>query len=403
MTEQVLTIDIDERVHDQLRTARAADPTAVDAMSGAVVVLGYDEVERLSHDVRLAGVGLSFFDLMGVPDGALRTWYSQLMFTNEGDAHHRLRRLAARVFTPRSVERHRELARDLTTAAFEDIIAAGGGDLVDAFAQVPIRVICRLLGVPDSDVANFVGYADALSPVFGFMDPEQIERADAAVQRLTIDVERMIAARADQRGDDLISALLDAEADGERLTHDEVVVMVGNLIVGGHDTTASQISCSLLTLLRHPAALDELRSDPTLASAVANETIRFEPSIRIVPRTVIEPIEIGGVERAAGTLLFLSSCSTSRETDVWGDPDAFRPARFTEPGAPKLLSFGAGPHYCLGAALARMTLEEVVLGAAATGLGDRMVPAIDITVGADVEWRQVLGYSPAALPVVVTC
>jgi cytochrome P450 len=400
MTEQMLTIDIDERVHDQLRAARTEGPTAIDEMVGAVVALRYDDVERLSHDARLAGIGLMAFDLMGVPDGPLRTWYSQLMFTNEGDEHNRLRRLAARVFTPRSVERHRELAAELTAAAFTDVVARGGGDLVEAFAQVPIRVICRLLGVPDEDVANFVAYADALSPVFGFMDPEQIERADAAVQRLMVDVERMIDARADQRGDDLISALLEAEADGERLTHDEVVVMVGNLIVGGHDTTASQISCSLLTLMRHPAVLAELRVDPSLASAVVSETIRFEPSIRIVPRTVIEPIEVGGVERAAGTLLFLSSCSTSREADVWGDPDEFRPARFTEPGAPKLLSFGAGPHYCLGAALARMTLEEVVRGAAAADLGDRIVPAIDITVGAEVEWRQVLGYSPAALPVV---
>ena len=85
-------------------------------------------------------------------------------------------------------------------------------------------MICRLLGVPDEDVANFVGYADALSPVFGFMDPEQVARADAAVIELMVDVERMIEQRADQRGDDLISALLDAEEDGERLTHDEVVI-----------------------------------------------------------------------------------------------------------------------------------------------------------------------------------
>ncbi len=78
MTDQVLTIENDERVHDQLREARDSGSTAIDALSGAVVVLGYDDVERLSHDVRLAGVGLSFFDLMGVPDGALRTWYSSL-------------------------------------------------------------------------------------------------------------------------------------------------------------------------------------------------------------------------------------------------------------------------------------------------------------------------------------
>jgi hypothetical protein len=215
---------------------------------------------------------------------------------------------------------------------------------------------------------------------------------------LTADVERMIAARADQRGEDLISALLDAEEAGDRLTHEEVVTMVGNLIVGGHDTTASQIGCSLLALLRHPDALDDLRADPSLAGAVVNETIRFEPSISVVPRTLIEPVEIGGVERPAGTLVFLSSASTSREADVWGDPDVFRPARFTEPAAPKLLSFGSGPHYCLGAALARMTLEEVVLGAAVAGLGDTIVPTTSLD---DVEWRSVLGRSPASLPVAV--
>ena len=89
--------------------------------------------------------------------------------------------------------------------------------------------------------------------------------------------------------------------------------MVGNLIVGGHDTTASQIGCSLLALLRHPEALADLRADPSLAGAVVNETIRFEPSISVVPRTLVEPVEIGGVERPAGSLVFLSSASTSRQ------------------------------------------------------------------------------------------
>jgi cytochrome P450 len=214
------------------------------------------------------------------------------------------------------------------------------------------------------------------------------------------DVERMIAARADQRGEDLISALLDAEEAGDRLTHEEVVIMAGNLIVGGHDTTASQIGCSLLALLRHPDALDVLRDDPSCAGAVVEETIRFEPSIGFVPRTLVEPVEIDGVERPAGTLLFLSSASTSRDPDVWDDPDDFRPLRFAEPGTPKLLSFGSGPHYCLGAALARMTLQEVVAGAARAGLGRTIVPTVDLTD--PVEWRQVLGRSPVSLPVAVT-
>jgi cytochrome P450 len=401
MTDTV-EMTFDDTMHDLYRAVREDGAAVVDVRTGAVVALHYDDVERLSHDPRLAGVGLSFFDFLGIGDGPLRSWYAGIMFTNEGDAHHRLRRLAAKVFTPRSVERHRALAAALTAERMDDIVAAGGGDLVTAFAELPITVICKLLGVPDDDVADFVAYGDALSPVFGLMDPDQIRTAEAAVVGLSADVERMIASRSEQRGDDLISGLLVAEEAGDRLTHEEVVTMVGNLIVGGHDTTASQINCSLLTLLRHPDVLDDLRSDPSIAPEVVNETIRFEPGITIVPRTTLEPIEIGGLECAAGSMVFLSSASTSRETAVWGDPDVFRPSRFAEPGAPKLLSFGSGPHYCLGAALARMTLEEVVVGAAAAGLGTSIVPTIDVLDPDAVEWVQVLGRSPAALPVTVT-
>ena len=176
--------------------------------------------------------------------------------------------------------------------------------------------------------------------------------------------------------------------------------MVGNLIVGGHDTTSGQVSCSLLTLLRHPEVLASLRADASLVPAVVNETIRFEPSITIVPRTVLEPFEIGGVERSVGSMVFLASASASRDEDVWGDPDVFRPTRFTEPDAPKLLSFGSGPHYCLGAALARMTMEEVLLAAARAGLGDTIVA--DAPIDSDsIEWRMILGRSPARLPVTV--
>lgn len=399
MTDTMIEQTSDERMHEWYRTARANGPSALSAETGAVVALRYDDVERLSHDPRLAGVGLSIFDLLGIGDGPLRTWYSSLMFTNEGDAHHRLRRLAARAFTPRSVERHRELAARLTAERMERLVADGGGDLVEALVDVPITVICTLIGVPEEQIPAFLAYGDALSPVFGLMDGDQIATAEDAVVGLTADVDAMIATRLQQRSDDLISALLAAEESGDRLTHDEVVTMVGNLIVGGHDTTSGQVSCTLLTLLRHPEVLDALRADPSLAPAVVDEGIRYEPSITVVPRTALEPIDIGGVERPVGSMVFLSSASASRDEDVWGDPDVFRPDRFTEPGAPKLLSFGSGAHYCLGAALARVTMQEVMLGAASAGLGDTLVAGGSLAAD-DIEWCQVLGRSPAHLPVV---
>lgn len=396
MAEPVIELTPHESLHDELRRAREVSRTAVEVTSGATVVLHYDEIERLAHDPRVAGVGLSFFDFMGIDDGPLRRWYGSLMFTNEGAAHHRLRRLVARTFTPRAVERHRELAAALTADRFARLAADGGGDLVAAFGDVPIAVICRLLGVPDDEVPEFLRYGDALSPVFGFMEPGQIAAASEAVGALMDDVDRMIGERGRGDGDDLISALLAAEEDDDRLTHEEVVTIVGNLIVGGHDTTASQTGCTLLTLLRRPDVVAALRRGDVTAPDTVNETIRYEPSIGIIPRTLLETVEVGGAERPAGSMVFLSTASANREAEVWGDPERVRPERFARPDAPRLLSFGSGAHYCLGAALARMTLEEVSTGFAAAAPGVR--PAFDLD---DVEWRSVLGRSPASLPVEV--
>jgi cytochrome P450 len=400
MTEPFIDATFDDTLHEMLRQARSVSPTAISAETGAVVALGYGEVERLAHDPRLAGVGLTFFDYMGIPDGTLRRWYGSLMFTNEGVDHHRLRRLVARSFTPRAVERLRGLAAESTADRLGRLVADGGGDLVSAFADLPISVICRLLGVPDDRVADFIRFGDDLSPVFGFMEPDQIAAAAEAIVRLQAAVEELIDAH-DARGDDLISALLGSHDNGtagddERLSRDEVVTIVGNLIVGGHDTTASQVGCSLLTLLRNPLAATALRDGQVTKAQVANETIRYEPSISVVPRTATEALEVGGIERPVGTMVFLSTASANRQAAVWGDPDVVRPARWADPSVPKLLSFGSGAHFCLGAALARMTLEEVVEGWSAAG--DHLSPAVDLD---RVEWRSVLGRSPASLCVTV--
>ena len=241
-------------------------PTAVDAVSGATVVLRYEDIDRLIRDHRLAGVGLTFFDILGIVDGPLRDWYGGLMFTNEGDVHNRLRMLVSRAFTPRSVERLRLDAGLLVAEAMATVEADGGGDLVQLFGRIPIRVMCRLLGVPEADVPIFGKWADALSPTFVFMDDEQIAAATAAIVAMLDYVRELADQRASDPGDDLITALLAAEQDGERLTRDELLDMVANLIVGGHDTTTSQLGCTLLTLLRHPDEAERVRAAPELVA-----------------------------------------------------------------------------------------------------------------------------------------
>lgn len=205
-----------------------------------------------------------------------------------------------------------------------------------------------------------------------------------------------VAALVDQRAgdprDDLITALLQAEEAGDQLRRDEVVTMVANLLVGGHDTTTSQIGCTVLTLMRHQDALVRLRAGEAEVAAAVSETMRYEPSIAIIPRTVASPLDIGGVTRPAGTMVLLSVLMANRDPAVWDRPEVFDVERFTRQDAPRLLSFGTGPHYCLGANLARMTIEETVAG----------LVTLDVRPEGDVdnvEWRLVLGRSPASLPV----
>ena len=384
-----------DELHVMLRAAAEQAPLATDSVSGATVVLRHADVESLARDPRLAGVGLTFFDFMGIDSGPLRDWYGRLMFTNEGPAHDRMRALVSRAFTPRSVEALREDAHRMADDAIERVVDAGGGDLVDAFALLAMRVMCRLLGVPESDVAVFGVWADALSPIFGFMEPPQIAAATDAIGELLAYVGGLADERRRQPSDDLITGLLAAEEDGDRLTHEELVIMVANLLVAGHDTTTSQVGCSLLTLLRYAAEAARLREAPEMLVSAVEETIRYEPSIPAVPRTVTAHVTVADTELGPGAMVLLCTAAANREPGTWIEPDRFDVARFTNKGMPRLLTFGAGPHFCLGAALARTTLQECVRAVAAE---ERLRLDED---PADLPWRTVLGRSPARLPVTV--
>lgn len=379
------------QVRTKLVEAARLGPTARDDVTGAIWVLGYHEIEQLAHDSRLAGVGMSMFDLMGI-EGELRRWYGSLMFTNEGSPHVRLRRLVNRAFTPRAIERLRADTAVLVTELLDDLSSTNNGDLVPAFGQLAIGVMCRLLGVPECDIPTFASWADALSPIFGYMEPSQISEAESALCELLNYVAGLVASRHDEAGDDLITSLVRAEDGGDSLSREEVVTMVTNLLVGGHDTTTSQIGCSLLALLSHPDAVERVRLGRATAASTVAETQRYEPNIAGIPRTVVEPVEVGGVVRDPGTLILLAVMSGNFDPSVWVEPELFNVARFDAPSTAKLLSFGSGPHYCLGTNLARMTLEETLQGTATRRIELAVAPE-------DVEWKQVLGRSPVSLSV----
>ncbi len=377
-------------LHEVLREAAGQGPLAADQLTGATVVLRQADLEELAHDQRLAGIGLALFDMMGIADGPLRDWYGGLMFTTEGDYHRRIRSLVSRAFTPRSVGALRATAADMAATAVTSV--RQGGDLVTAFSALATRLICRLLGVPDADVEVFRQWAEALSPVFFVMTPEQIADATRAITELQTYVDGLTTRRAADPGSDLVTALLAAEADGQRLTHTETVDMIANLLVAGHDTAGSQIPCSILVALQHQDQLAGVHADEVRLASACAETMRLEPSIPAIPRTALAPIALHGTTIPAGSMVFLCIAAACRDEAAWREPNQFDPDRFTRSDTAKLLNFGAGTHYCLGTAIAKIAVEESLRAVLAAD------PRLRLTEDpAEIPWRQVLGRSPARL------
>jgi hypothetical protein len=375
-------------VHDVLREV-AGESVVWDTNTGAAVILRHADVGAVAHDPRVAGVGLSLFDLMGIRDGPLRDWYGGIMFTNDGPAHDRLRTLVSRAFTPRTVEGLRRTAAGLAAEAMN---LDGHADLVERFRLLPTRMMCRLLGVPDADVPMFVAWLDDLSPVFLMMTSEQIDAATRAIIELLGYVDDLSLRRRTDPGPDLVSALLAAEHSSQRrLGHDELVRMVANLLVAGHDTTTSQLGSSLFALLTHPTEAARARLDPELVTSLTAETTRLEPGIPAVPRTALEALWIGEHEIPPGSSIMLCFAAAHRDPAAWPDPERFDAERFTRRGVSQLLAYGAGAHYCLGAALARMTLEECLRAFLTAGEWELVEPVDQIP------WRVVLGRAPQRL------
>lgn len=173
--------------------------------------------------------------------------------------------------------------------------------------------------------------------------------------RCSTNADGLLAARREDPGEDLVSTLLAAEADGDRLSDVECVNLVLNVLIGGVDTTQSQLAHAVRLLAEHPDQWAALRADPALAPGAVEEALRYEPITPFTARIVVEDMEVRGVSFPAGTVVFVASVTANRD-DV-PDPDRFD---ITRTGGPRMTTFGAGIHYCLGANLARAELQEAL-------------------------------------------
>ncbi|AQZ66993.1 putative cytochrome P450 hydroxylase [[Actinomadura] parvosata subsp. kistnae] len=268
--------------------------------------------------------------------------------------HTRYRRILHGTFTPRQIERWRPrvaaIAGELLDAAGEEF------DLAAAFAlPLPARVICELLGVPMDRFEQFRGWTD----LFLSTSTAGAEARGEAFGAFMAYAAELIARHRAEPGDDLIDLLIEARDEDDRLTEDELTNMVFTLILAGHETTASMVIRGTFRLLCHPDQYAELAARPELVAAAVEEILRHEgPGGTGMLRRVTEDVEVSGGTIPAGTVVLPNLAAANHDPVVYEEPMRFDIHRFADAAPSPHLTFGQGPHYCLGANLARMELQE---------------------------------------------
>ena len=270
--------------------------------------------------------------------------------------HTRLRKLVSKAFSPRVVRALESEISGLVDGLLDKVERAGSFEgIADLAYPLPVAVICRLLGVPIEDEPQFSAastlLAQGLDPFIAFTGEAQgIEERLEAGLWLRGYLRDLLQQRRSHPADDLMSGLIAVEESGDQLTEDEIVATCNLLLVAGHETTVNLIANAMLAMLRHPTHWTALSQNPARASVIVEETLRYDPPVQLVGRVAGADMTIGGVDVPKGDIMMLLLAAAHRDPAVSERPDEFDPDRTSI----RHLAFGLGPHFCLGAPLARM-------------------------------------------------
>ncbi|MFK4085010.1 cytochrome P450 [Kribbella sp. NPDC020789] len=328
----------------------------VRAQDGALAVTGYADCARVVRDERFAHMPPdNLLAFVGFPDWrehpALLHLFTSMITLNPPD-HTRLRRLVSSAFTARRVQGLRPVIEQLVDDLLDQL--SGEVDFVDSFAfPLPVHVIGALLGIPAQDRAQFQPLVSDWAQVLEVISPEVVSRADPAAATIRDYLAGLVEERRRRPADDLISALVQAQAADDRLTDEEVLSNAAFLFAAGFETTTNLLSNGLAALLAHPDQLKLLADRPDIAGAAVEELLRFDSPVQISSRVVTERVEIAGIAVEEGERVLAYLGAGNRDPERFADPDRLQLDR--PDNSP--LSFGGGLHYCLGAPLARMEAQ----------------------------------------------
>jgi cytochrome P450 len=324
----------------------------VRAENGALVVTRHADCAAVGRDPKLGHMPSHMLDFVGLGDWerhpALRLLFTSILTLNPPD-HTRLRRLVSTSFTVRRVRGLRPAIERLVDDLLGDLPEEG--DFITGFGfPLPVNVIGELLGVPAEDRAQFQPLIRDWTRVLDVITPEVLATADPAAERIRDYLAGLVELRRREPRDDLLSALAAAEAEGDRLTGDELLTMAALLFGAGFETTTNLLSNGLVALLRNPGQVPTLRAWPDVAT---EELIRYDSPVQLLSRVAWEPTTIGGVEIDAGDRVVAYLGAGNRDPRQFSEPERLDLSRADN--AP--LSFGGGIHYCLGAPLVRLEAQ----------------------------------------------
>lgn len=380
--------EYDADPHTFHRRALAQAPIAMGAL--APEAMSYEAVHFVLRDRRFKMPSGLALEVQGVTSGPVWDRATKSILALDGEEHQRLRRLVVKAFMPRATERLRQTMVDVINETLDQVTPIGRCDVVaDVARNYPTAIVCELLGAPRSDVPLFAAWADDIFKILGFNVVNDTPDIVRAFEQFDVYIDAMVDQRRQRLTDDLISDLIRAEEEGDRLSYEELRMLAGAILSAGTDTTRNQLAAAVEVFAAHPDQWRLLAEHPELAPNAVEETMRYSPAIFGTMRVATEDAELCGVLIPSGTVVGVMTSAANRDPAVFPDPDVFDIRR---EGVAPMLTFGGGIHYCLGVHLAKAELAE------ALAIMARRMP--ELRQAGPAPWKPTFGISgPSTLPV----